>query len=153
LIGLLSDRILLASGLTEPEVDLPEPLVYVDTSTIRDGMLRELQAALDDLVGFIEANEPRIIAYGAYISEDGRQLTVVHVHSESASLEFHMDVAGQAFESFVELVDLSSIHVYGNPSERVLSQLRNKASLLGSGEVRVQPLYAGLVRAVAPTVV
>jgi hypothetical protein len=116
-------------------------------------MLGELEAALDDLVGFIEANEPRIIAYGAYISEDGRQLSVVHVHSDSASLEFHLNVAGQAFQRFVVLVDLSSIYVYGNPSERVLSQLRNKASLLGSGHVRVQPLHAGLVRAVAPSVV
>jgi hypothetical protein len=121
-------------------------------SAIRDGMLGELEAALDDLVGFIEANEPRIIAYGAYISEDGRQLTVVHVHSDSASLEFHMNVAGKAFQRFVRLVHLSSIHVYGNPSERVLSQLRNKASLLGSGQVRVQPLHAGLVRAVVPSV-
>jgi hypothetical protein len=36
--------------------------------------------------------------------------------------------------------------VYGNPSERVLRQLRDKAGLLGSGVVRVQPLHAGLVR-------
>jgi hypothetical protein len=54
-------------------------------------MLSELEAALDDLVAFIDANEPRIVAYGAYISEDGTHLTVVHVHSDSASLEFHMD--------------------------------------------------------------
>jgi hypothetical protein len=41
-----------------PEVDLPEPLIYVDTSTIRDGMLSELEAALDDLVAFIDATKP-----------------------------------------------------------------------------------------------
>ena len=97
-------------------------------------------------VAFIDANEPRIIAYGAYISVDGTQLTVVHVHSDSASLEFHMDLAGPMFRRFVGLVDMSSIQVYGNPSERVLRQLRGKARLLGSGVVRVQPLHAGLVR-------
>jgi hypothetical protein len=134
-----------------PEVDLPGPLVYVDTSTIRDGKLRELEPALEELVRFIEANEPRIIAYGAYISEDGVELSVVHVHSDSASLEFHMDVAGPTFRGFVDLVDLSSIHVYGSPSERLLSQLRDKARLLGSGKVVVQPMHAGLVRAPAPT--
>jgi quinol monooxygenase YgiN len=129
-----------------PEVDVPEPLIYVDTSAVRDGMLSELEAALDDLVAFIDANEPRIIAYGAYISEDGTQLTVVHVHSDSASLEFHMDLAGPVFQRFVALVDMLSIQVYGNPSERVLRQLRDKAGLLGSGVVTVQPLHAGLVR-------
>jgi len=29
-----------------------------------------------------------------YLNEDGTQMTVVHVHSDSASLEFHMRVAG-----------------------------------------------------------
>lgn len=110
-------------------------------------MLNELEAALEDLVAFIDANEPRIVAYGAYISLDGTQLTVVHVHSDSASLEFHMDVASPAFRRFAALVDMSSIQVYGNPSERVLGQLRDKAGLLGSGVVNVQPLHAGLVRA------
>jgi hypothetical protein len=109
-------------------------------------MLNELEVALDDLVAFIDANEPRIVGYGAYISVDGTQLTVIHVHSDSASLEFHMDLAGPVFERFVALVDMSSIQVYGNPSERALRQLRDKASLLGSGAVSVQPLHAGLVR-------
>jgi hypothetical protein len=138
--------------MRSPEVDLSGPLVYVDTSTIRDGKLRELEGALTGLVGFIEANEPRIVAYGAYISEDGAELSVVHVHSDSASLEFHMDVAEPTFRGFIDLVELSSIHVYGSPSERVLSQLRDKASLLGSGKVVVQPMHAGLARAPATTV-
>ena len=125
---------------------MPEPLIYVDTSAVREGMLSELEAALDDLVAFIDANEPRIIAYGAYISVDGTQLTVVHVHSDSASLEFHMDLAGPVFQRFVGLVDMSSIQVYGNPSERALRQLRDKVGLLGRGVVRVQPLHAGLIR-------
>ena len=111
-------------------------------------MLSELEEALDDLVAFIDANEPRIVAYGAYISVDGTQLTVVHVHSDSASLQFHLDVAGPVFRRFVTLVDMSSIQVYGNPSERVLGQLRDKAGLLGSGVVTVLPLHAGLVRTV-----
>jgi hypothetical protein len=111
-------------------------------------MLGELEAALDDLVAFIDGNEPRIVAYGAYISVDGTQLTVVHVHSDSASLEFHLDLAGRVFERFVALVDMSSIQVYGKPSERVIRQRRDRAGLLGSGVVRVQPLHAGLVRTV-----
>ena len=69
---------------------MSRPLVYVDTSEVRDGALEELRGAIDELVEFVEANEPQLIAYSVYLSDDGRQMTVVHVHTDSASLEYHM---------------------------------------------------------------
>ena len=122
------------------------PLVYIDTSTIRPGALDEVTAALDVLVAFIEANEPQLMAYGAYVNDDGTQMTVFHVHVDSASLEFHLDVAGSAFRPFVGLVTLSSIDIFGAPSEQALDQLREKVRLLGAGNVRVHTPLAGFFR-------
>ena len=87
-----------------------DPLVYIDRSAIGPGMLDRVRAALDDLVAFIEANEPQLLAYGAYVDDDGTQMTVFHVHTDSASLEFHLDVAGPAFRPFVGLVTLEQLH-------------------------------------------
>ena len=56
----------------------------------------------------------------------------MHVHPDSASLEYHMEVAGPVFRQFVELVTLSSIHLYGEPSEKLLKQLHEKSRLLGA---------------------
>ena len=123
-----------------------DPLVYIDTSAIRPGMLDQVTTALDDLVAFIEANEPQLMAYGAYVNDDGTQMTVFHVHVDSASLEFHLDVAGPAFRPFVDLVTLSSIAIFGAPSERALDQLREKVRLLGAGDVRVHTPLAGFFR-------
>ena len=72
------------------------PLVYIDTSAIGPGMLDRVMAALDDLVAFIEANEPQLMAYGAYVNDKATEMTVYHVHVDSASLEVHLDVAGLA---------------------------------------------------------
>jgi hypothetical protein len=47
-------------------------------------------------------------------------MTVANVHSDSASLEYHMEVAGPLFRRFVELVTLSSIRIHGEPSELAL---------------------------------
>ena len=121
-------------------------LIYVDTSDVREGALEELKAAIDELVEFIESNEPQIVAYNVYLSNDGRQMTVVHVHAEPASLEYHMDVAGAAFGRFADLLTLSSIRVYGEPSEKALLQLHEKARLLGCRDVSVQRLNAGFAR-------
>lgn len=40
-----------------------QPIVYVDTSEVRAGRLEELRAAMADLAEFVEANEPRLLAY------------------------------------------------------------------------------------------
>ena len=81
---------------------MSDAIVYVDTSDVREGALEELKTAMKELVDFVEANEPRLMAYNVYFSDDGTRMTVVHVHPDSASLEYHMEVAGLAFRRFVD---------------------------------------------------
>lgn len=58
-----------------------------------------------------------------------------------------MEVGGSAFRGFAELIDMEVIEVYGEPTERMLEQLREKAQALGehSGVV-VDRLHAGFDR-------
>ena len=130
---------------------MSDAIVYVDISEVRAGALEELKAGLKDLVDLIEAKEPRLIAYNVYFSADGSRMTVVNVHPDSASLEYHMEVAGPLFRRFVELVTLSSIQIYGEPSEKALRQAHEKAQLLGGGTVEVEALHAGFTRLAAHT--
>jgi hypothetical protein len=128
------------------QVLMSDAIVYVDTSDVREGALEELKAGMEELVDFVAANVPRVLAYNVYFSADGTTMTVVHVHPDAASLEQHLEVAGPVFRRFVELVTLSSIHIYGEPSENVLRQAHAKARLLGRGEVTVEALHAGFTR-------
>ena len=121
-------------------------LVYVDTSEIREGALEELRTAFEELVEFINSSVPRVIVYKVYLSDDGSQVTVVHIHPDSESLERHLEVGGPAFRGFVDLLTLSSIRVYGEPSDRVIRQLQDKAQLLGCTDVSVHAHHAGFDR-------
>jgi quinol monooxygenase YgiN len=125
---------------------MAEAIVYVDTSEVREGALEELKTAIKELVAFVDANEPRIIAYNVYLSDDGTQINVVHMHPDSASLEYHMEVAGPMFRQFVDLVTLKSIVIFGRPTDKVLGQLHEKAGLLGRATVTVRELHAGFTR-------
>ena len=122
------------------------PLVYVDTSEVREGALEELRGGIRELVEFVDANEPQLIAYNIYLGDDGSQMTVVHIHVDSASLEYHLDVAGPVFRGLADLITLSSIRIYGEPSEKALRQLHDKAASLGDGDVSVHRLHAGFSR-------
>ena len=122
------------------------PLVYIDISDVRGGALEELRGAIDELAGFIESNVPSVLAYNVYLSDDGTEMTVVHVHADSTSLERHLEVGAPAFRKFADLVTLRAINVYGEPSERALEQLRAKARDLGSGDLVVHTSGAGFSR-------
>jgi quinol monooxygenase YgiN len=130
---------------------MSKALVYVDTSEVREGALEELKGAIEELVEFVEANVPQILAYNVYLSDDGSRITVVHVHADAASLDQHMDVAGPAFRRFADLLTLSSIRVYGEPSEKAVRQLHEKARQLGCGDVMIVPdAHAGFSRLATP---
>jgi hypothetical protein len=121
-------------------------IAYLDTSEVRAGKLEELKAAMAELAAFVEQNEPRIISYCVYFSEDGSIMSVLHFHPDVASLEFHMKVVGPKFPPVAPLIKLRTIEIFGRPTEDLVAQLRAKAQLLGAGSVIVRDLHAGFAR-------
>lgn len=125
---------------------MPQPIIYIDTSTIREEKIEELKAAMKHLAAFVEANVPQLISYGFYLDEDCTQMTVVAVHPDSASLEFHLEVGGDEFRKFADVIELTRIEVYGWVSDAVLERLHKKARMLGMGAVTIHEFYAGFAR-------
>lgn len=130
---------------------MADPIIYIDHSKIRPGRLNDVKEAILRLVDFIDAREPQLLFYGFSVDEEAQRMTVLAVHPDAASVEYHMDVGGAAFRSFAELIEMQAIEVYGDPSQRMLEQLEQKAKDLGEqGTVRVGRLQAGFSRLAAP---
>jgi hypothetical protein len=123
-----------------------EPLIVVDTSEIREEKREELQRGIAELAAFVETNETDPISYQVFFGDDGRLMTVLQVHPDSASMERHMELAGPVFAKFADLVVLRTVDIYGSPSEKVVEQLRRKAELLGTATVSVHDRQAGFAR-------
>ena len=75
---------------------MSDAILYLDTSDVREGALEELTSAVERLVEFVKTNEPRLIAYNVYFTDDGTGMTVVSVHPDAASLEYHLEVADRS---------------------------------------------------------
>lgn len=125
---------------------MSEPVIIIDTSEIRKGKAEELKAAMKALAAFAGANEPRMIAYQVYLNEDETRVTVIQVHPDAASAEFHMNVGGPSFPGFTELVQMATLDIYGRPSFALVEKLQQKARMLGAAEVAVHELAAGFTR-------
>ena len=125
---------------------MAQPIVYIDISAIRAGKLQEVTAAMKGLASFVEANVPQLISYGFFLNEDRTQMTVVALHPDSSSLQFHLDAGANEFRKFGGFIDLLKIDVYGRVTEGVLRRLHQKARALGTGTVAVHEFYAGFSR-------
>lgn len=131
---------------------MSEPIIYIDRSEVRSGKLQELRGSMDDLAAFVAEKEPQLLSYGFFLDEDEARLTVVAIHPDPASLEFHLEIGGSRFRGFAELLEMLSIDVYGEPSDAALEALHHKARMLGtSGTVAVHRLQAGFARLQAPS--
>jgi hypothetical protein len=105
------------------------PFIFIATNRLKQGKLEDERKRVPELCDFIEANEPRLIAFNEYASEDGTEVSVVQIHPDAESMEFHMDlVAERAARAYAETLEATtSIHVYGAPSDGVLEMLSRQA--------------------------
>jgi hypothetical protein len=81
---------------------------------------------------FIEANEPRVIAFEAYLSDDETEVTGVQVHPDADSMAFHMQVAFEKIMEFDQYLDTESVEVYGVPNDVVLGMMKQIGDQFGS---------------------
>ena len=66
------------------------PFIFIAINRLKPGKLEDEKKRVPDLVDFIQANEPRLIAFNEYASEDGTEVAVVQVHPDADSMAFHM---------------------------------------------------------------
>ncbi len=107
----------------------PPPFIFIATNRLKPGRLEAERARVPGLVEFIEANEPRLIAFNEYVDETGTEVTVVQVHPDAASMEAHMQIVAEcARAAYGDTLDATvRVQVFGQPSEAILETLRQQA--------------------------
>ncbi len=107
---------------------MSEPFTYIGTYKLKEGKLEAFEQTCGELVEFIEANEPRMIAFNIYANEEGTDVSVVQVHPDAASMLFHMQLLQEhiasAYDEDSPLDVTTSNQIYGTPSEAVLEMIR-----------------------------
>ncbi|MFN2524739.1 MAG: putative quinol monooxygenase [Actinomycetota bacterium] len=110
------------------------PFIYVGTFTIKPGKLEEARKHLAELIDFVETNEPRMIAFHAFLDGEGSKLVIVQVHPDSASMEFHLQINAKHFATaFDYLETFVSDQYYGAISDAWRPSWPN-------GTIRTSPL-------------
>jgi len=120
------------------------PLVFISHSKVKPGKLQAYQVQAVDATDLVESEEPRMIAFNFYASEDRADVATVQVHPDAESLDLHLKIF---FEKLREKpfapLDSYEITVYAAPSGAALQMIRQLPSQLPGLRVRVLPEYQG----------
>jgi hypothetical protein len=108
---------------------MPGPFIFVATNRLRPDAFDAERRRVAELSDFIEAAEPRLLAFNEYANAARTEVTVVQVHPDAASIEFHMGVVGErAAQAYAETLEATTmLQVFGTPSDAVVEMLRAQA--------------------------
>ena len=119
------------------------PFIFIATNRLKQATFDREQKRLPDLIDFIQANEPRLIAFNEYANEEGTEVAVVQVHPDGDSMAFHLElIAERAAGAYADTIDATTnIQVFGLPSSTVTDTLRRQA---GAGvPLGIKPHHLG----------
>jgi hypothetical protein len=128
---------------------MTQPFFWIGIHKIKEGKADELRQVMKNFPDFIEENEPRLLGFNLYISDDESRVAVVQIHPDADSFEFHMKVAREHISGSYDLLEeTESTLIFGTPTPAVLemvSQFRQEAGQKETLSVLSQPL-AGFTR-------
>jgi hypothetical protein len=120
------------------------PLIFISHSRVKPGKLQAYQAHCKQATELVESEEPRMIAFNSYASEDGTDVSTVQVHPDSESLDVHVKIFFEKLQDRAfQALDSYEINVYGTPSDAVLESLGQMPSQMPGLRVRVLPVHHG----------
>lgn len=127
------------------------PLIYISAYRVKEGKRKQFEQYYKRIMAIVETNEPQIIAFHAFLNEDGTEMTSIQVHPDTASMDFHMQVLrenwDESFSEFSQMVELDGIRVeyYGTPPASALEM-----DIQGGVDPILKPLHiAGFTRTAA----
>lgn len=102
------------------------PFIVISTFKVKPGRAEELKEYIARTYALFEAEEPRVIAFHAFINEDETEYSNIQVHPDSASMDFHMQVLrdnwDEMFSRYGDNVEGVRVDCYGDTPPSVLEQ-------------------------------
>lgn len=92
------------------------PFIVMSRSTIQPGKAEAYAAWCADMFADVEEQEPRLLAFNQWESEDHTSSVVIQVHPDAESFEYHLKLFGERVKETFDYIDLEAVEIYGPPN-------------------------------------
>lgn len=124
------------------------PFIMMSKSRVRPGKAQAYAAWCAEMFADVEEQEPRLLAFNQWTTEDHASSVVIQVHPDAESFEYHLKLFGERVKEAFEYIDVEAIEIYGAPSPFVEQFVSHGLEGLS---VTIHPLHqCGFTRLTAP---
>ena len=92
------------------------PFCVLSKSRIKPGKADAYAAWCADMFRDVEEQEPRLLAFNVWESEDHTSSVVIQVHPDAELFEFHLQLFGERVKETFDFIDVDGVEIYGPPS-------------------------------------
>jgi hypothetical protein len=117
------------------------PIVFISHFRVKEGKSHGMKQFFREGTKLLQEEKPRTLAFLSYLSEDGTQLTIVHVFADADPMDLHVEGAEERTTGAYEFVEPRGFEIYGMPSDRVLEMFRGAAT--SEAQVSFQTQHLG----------
>ena len=78
------------------------PFVIISKTRIKSGSEEAYAAWCADMFADVEEQEPRLLAFNQWESEDRTSVVVIQVHPDAESFEFHLKLFGERVQEALD---------------------------------------------------
>lgn len=120
------------------------PLIMISRAAVKAGQRETYEAHLREAIDMVRAEEPNMLGFHNYASEDGTEVATIQVHSGPDSLDRHLKLFNERLsERAYASVDVHEIDIYGAPNPDTREYLEGLPERMPDLSVRVLPTDAG----------
>lgn len=125
---------------------MSEPVVLVSHFRVTEGKLDAYKQLQAEVARQLEEEKPRTLVFLIYLSENGRQMTAVHVFGDAWSMDLHFEGSDERSKLAYEFLQPEGWEIYGPASDAAVETMRKAATAAGVPFI-VDPVYsAGFLR-------
>jgi quinol monooxygenase YgiN len=121
---------------------MSEPIVFISHHRIKEGKLEALRKYNQQGSPHLQEGKPGTIGFLTYTSEDGGEVSFLHVFPAAQAMDHHMQGASERAKSAYEFIQPQSFEVCGNPSNETLGAMKRTAAQSGA-DLHISADYLG----------
>lgn len=92
------------------------PFIVISRSRIKPGQVEPYASWYAEMARDVEEEEPRLLAFNQWASEDHFSSIVIQVHPDAESFEYHLKLFGDRVKDAFAYIDVDAVELYGPPS-------------------------------------
>lgn len=111
---------------------MTEPIVFISHHRIKEGRLEDLRKLSQESTPKLKESKPGTVVFLAYTSEDGGEVSFLHVFPNAQAMDDHMLGVAERTQSAYGMIQPRSFEIYGKPSRESLEMMKQSAAQAGA---------------------